>query len=49
MESKRIDAICRTFAISRPIGQPVRIAGAMSNSNWRVHTEARLDELFIAP
>jgi Ser/Thr protein kinase RdoA (MazF antagonist) len=39
MESARIDAICRAFAIGRPIGQPVRIAGAMSNSNWRVRTE----------
>jgi len=39
MDPARIDAICRTFALGRPIGQPIRIAGAMSNSNWRVRTE----------
>ncbi len=39
MHPARIDAICRAFALGRPIGQPIRIAGAMSNSNWRVRTE----------
>ncbi len=39
MQPARIDAICRAFDLGRPIGQPIRIAGAMSNSNWRVRTE----------
>jgi Ser/Thr protein kinase RdoA (MazF antagonist) len=39
MDQARIDAICRAFALGRPIGKPIRIDGAMSNSNWRVRTE----------
>jgi thiamine kinase-like enzyme len=39
MDRARIDAICRAFALGRPIGRPIRIDGAMSNSNWRVRTE----------
>jgi Ser/Thr protein kinase RdoA (MazF antagonist) len=39
MQPARIDDICQVFALGRPTGQPILIAGAMSNSNWRVHTD----------
>jgi Ser/Thr protein kinase RdoA (MazF antagonist) len=39
MQPARINAICQVFGLGRPTGQPIRIAGAMSNSNWRVRTE----------
>jgi hypothetical protein len=39
MQPARIDAVCRAFTLGRPTGQPIRIAGAMSNPIWRVRTE----------